>query len=246
MSTTPTQSSTSATVRIYLVNSSDNQRKFLAEVPRERLQLHSRAFDCFLTAYPVADETTREITLPHGSSGALKFVLEAIQAKKTGRPDQFYLNVNQFHTAQVIRVWEACQILSIEPESVKQRLAGKLAWDLAHIKTSAVDLQEAWNVFSQYDGTGSLPPGFKVDPLASTIHQFCWGKVHGQYDESQVSEILETCKVTSSVLEEKVRAKLQELEQKRAAYDANLRGNRERKARRKERGAERAAQQARR
>ncbi|KAF2206475.1 hypothetical protein CERZMDRAFT_103377 [Cercospora zeae-maydis SCOH1-5] len=246
MSFTPTQPFQSAIVRIYLIDSSDNQRKFLAALPRAKLQLHSRGFDCFLTTNSVADESTREVTLPNGSPAALKFVLEAIRSKKTASADQFYLNVTQFNTAQVIRIWEACQILSIEPQSAQQRLSGKLAWDLAHIKTSALDLQEAWQVFSQYGGANGLPPGFKVDPLASAIHQFCWSKVHGQYDEAEVSEILDRCRATSSLLEARVRAKLHELEQKRAVHDAHLRSNQERKERSKEKGAERAARQGRR
>ncbi|GIZ49878.1 hypothetical protein CKM354_001289600 [Cercospora kikuchii] len=233
-----TSAASAATVRIFLVDSFDNQPKFLTEMPREKLQLHSRGFDCFLSSVSVANEQTRDITLPYGSSAALKFVLEAIRNKKSGPVEQFYLNVTKFTKAQNVRIWEACQILSIEPTTVQERLAGKLAWDLSHDpKTTATDLQEAWHVFSRYDG---IPPTFKVDPLASVIHQFCWDKVHDQYNEAEADAIMERCRATSVALDQRVRAKLAELLEKKQIRDAHRVKSRLDKEERKRKSEERA------
>lgn len=145
----------------------DPERKLLsAPIPRDNLETYSGNFRRFLADWDVANEDHREVTLPTGSPGGLKHVLGNIRIH--GGKDDFFINIHGMGLARSIAIWEACEILDLEPKAAVDRLMGYICWCVSHDKTTPDMMKMVNTVFNP--SIGSEDP-VRRRPWDSMVHQ---------------------------------------------------------------------------
>lgn len=142
-----------STITVLLQRPIDAERRLLtAAIPRSNLVAHSGGFRRFLSGWPVEDELHRAVTLPEGSPGGLKHVLGIIRMH--GHEEDLFINIGGMGLPRTIAIWEACEIIDIEPKSALEKLTAHICYRVSHEKVTPEVMDRVQRVFSP-----ALAPG---------------------------------------------------------------------------------------
>lgn len=118
----------------------------MADFPREKLEKHSGNFRVFLSQWQVEHEEHRQVTLPTGSPGGLKHVLQTILHHKGD--EELYISIAKMGVARTIAIWEAGSVLFLEPQSAMSKLMGHICWCVSHDKITPDVMSKVHAVFA--------------------------------------------------------------------------------------------------
>ncbi|CZT23092.1 uncharacterized protein RCC_08802 [Ramularia collo-cygni] len=176
------------TVSVFLQRPIDADRKLLSDLlSRAKLEAHSGSFRRFLSGWEVENEEHREVTLPTGAPAGLRHVLGIIQTH--GGKENLFINVAGMTVTRAVAIWEACDLLDMQPKSATEKLMGHICWTVAHEKVSREVMEKVDTVFCP-----SICPEDpdRRRPWDTMVHQYAWDLVHGLYtlEEQEALEAL--------------------------------------------------------
>ncbi|SMR55653.1 unnamed protein product [Zymoseptoria tritici ST99CH_3D1] len=203
------------------VRISDNEREHISTLQRTTLEARSSAFRAFL-GQPVANEHDRDVTLPSGSPRALRHVLNTI--KWRGHHPEMFISITGMTFTEVVGIWEVCNMISLEPQRVYERVTAHIIGHVSHNPATA----EIVNTVHQAMRPSKVSfDAEKERPWRAMIHQMVWDEVHNSTPPAEKAAI-QSIVGDNPDLRQAVNTKMADLRAKKDAYDAQSAANRTR------------------